>query len=93
MKRTVAFTANSNPRVLHWTARSAREAEFDALIAKIDGGLPGDIKVPAGFALALRGGIYVGAMQAFLDAAKYLEQHYAVLTGKDLDTEERKEDE
>lgn len=94
MKKTVAYIAEGSSQ-LHGTARSAREAEFDKLYVAIHAAM-GSVKTESGYvglaqsiAENLRGTIYPTAADAFLEAADYLREHRAVLTGAALDPEER----
>lgn len=98
MKKTTAFLANNDDRTLFHTARSAREAEFDALVLQIFSAMgrviateEGYVAFSQGVARNLRGGIYPPAADAFIAAAKYLEQHRLVLIGVECDPEERVE--
>lgn len=97
MKKTQAFLRDGDDRTLFHTARSAREAEFDALFHKISYKVGSDLHARLQevgmreLAGDLRGGVYSSATDAFIAAAKYLEQHRAVLTGAERDPQERDE--
>lgn len=94
MKRVHAYEAFHDDRRLFRTAREAREAEFDHLMWKISqhvGHSDGMVEMLRKLAHDLRGGVYPSAITVFLEAAEYLREYNAVMTGCILDPEEKDE--
>lgn len=86
MERVTAFKVSNK---LYHSARVARGVEFNELLVSVGNNLPVSAgvtsEVLSSLADCLRRGLYNPAADKFLEAADYLRQYRAVLTGAKRD--------
>ncbi len=85
MEKVTAFKADGVAGFFD-TERKARQAEFALLLQRLFGRVSTAAHTDKNrFISDVSGGIYVGAMSAFLEAADYLREHKTLLDGHALE--------